>query len=66
MEEQGLRPGVQDGKEAPPGLEPALRYLEDRLGGGGEQKPISELAVCEEERVQPVRDREHDMEVRDR
>lgn len=64
--EQGLGPGVEDGEEADPGLQPALRDLEQGLRSGLEQRAVRDLAGGEEQPVQLLRKREHDVEVRDR
>jgi hypothetical protein len=68
MEQHVLSPRVQDAEEADVGAK-MFRVSSDlhkRLGHSMEQQAVEFGLVLEDERVQFMRQREHDMEVRDR
>ncbi len=65
MVQKVLRPGMQHRREAQGGLEVVPAELQQGGAGAGEQESVEPCLVVLEERVQVVREGEHDMEVRD-
>src|SRR5215831_12991221 len=68
MEQQVLTPTVQHGKEADLSAEMfgIRRNLEQGLGGGVEQKIVEDLLVDQGQTPEMMRDREDDVNIRDR
>ena len=65
MVQEVLRPGMQHRGEAQVGFEVVPAELQQGGAGAGEQEGVEPGLVVLEERVQVVREGEHDMEVRD-
>ena len=66
MTQQRLAPGVQDGGQADLRLEPALSKLQQRGAGGGEEQIVKRPLVLGDQRIEDVRNREDDVEIRNR
>ncbi len=64
MVQQGLAPGVQDGRDAQLHAETVLAKLQQGLAGRGEQERIEGALVLPDERVEHMRQREDQVEVR--
>ena len=64
MADQGLAPGVQDGRDAQLHAETVLAELEQGLTRGGKQERIKRALVLLDERVEHVGQGENQMEVR--
>ena len=60
-----LRPGVENRGDSQGGFEVVASKLHQRGRGAGEQQRIQPLLVVLNERIQFVRESEHDVEVRD-
>ena len=66
MVQQVLRPGVQHGRDPQGGFEVVATKLQQGGRGAGEQQGVEPALVVLDQRVEVVRQREHDVEVRDR
>src|SRR5260370_19468581 len=64
MVQQGLAPGVQDGRDAQLHAETVLAKRQQGLAGRGEQERIEGALVLPDERVEHMRQREDQVEVR--
>src|SRR6266446_1911756 len=64
MVQQRLAPGVQDGREPQLHAETVLAELQQGLAGRGKQERVERALVLLEERVEQVRQRENQVEVR--
>jgi hypothetical protein len=65
VEEQELRPGVQDSGDGDLGPQAAESHLRQGLGDGGEEEMVGHAGGGQEESMQLRGDGEDDMEVRD-
>jgi hypothetical protein len=66
MVQQRLAPGVQHGRNAQLGLEAVLTKLQQSLAGGVEQQVVEGALVLLDQRVERVRQRKHQVEIRHR
>ena len=66
MVQQRLAPGVQHGGDAQLGLEAVPAKLQQGLAGGAEQQGVEGALVLLDQRVERVRQREHQVEIRHR
>ncbi len=66
MIQQGLAPGVQHGGDSQLRLQASPAKLQQRLAGGIEQQREQRLAILSDQGIERVRQREHQMKIRDR